>query len=385
MEVRQIYEITNTSASETLGETDVINEDLSNIVDAGDRIFNANALDRYVKSLINTIGKMIFVQRTYRPNLPDIYRDSWEYGSVVEKIQMDMPDAEENESWNLTDRASYDQQIFYQPKISAKFFNKKITFEIPISITEKQVRQSFTNVQQLNTFISMIYNGVERAMNVRLDNLKLRTINNFIAETVHNEYATAEEYSTKSGVRAVNLLKLYNDEKGTELAPDKALTDREFIRYASYTMARYIDRMRYLSTLFNLDGKERQTPKELLHVIMLSDFKRGADMYLDSDTFHNELVTLPLADTVPYWQGSGKLYDFNSVTKINVKTSSNDIVDISGVLCVMFDHEALGIFQEDRRVTSVYNAKAEFFNNYHKFDANYFNDFSENFVVFFVA
>lgn len=384
MDVRQIWEITNTATSETLGETAVVNEDLSNIVDIGERIFNSNALDRYVKSLVNHIGKIIFVQRTYKPNLPDIYRDSWEYGSVVEKIQMDIPDAEENESWSLNDRASYDQQIFYQPKISAKFFNKKITFEIPISLTEKQVRQSFSNAQQLNTFMSMVYNAVEKAMNVRLDNLKLRTIANFIGETIHAEYPEGN-YSESSGVRAVNILKLYTTEKGVALDADKALTDADFLRYASYTMATYLDRLRYLSVLFNLEGKQRQTPRELLHVIMLSDFKRGADMYLESDTFHNELVSLPLADTVPYWQGSGVDYSFNSKTGVNIRTASGDDVNITGIVGVMFDHDALGIFQEDRRVTSAYNAKAEFFNNWHKFDANYFNDFSENFIVFFVA
>ena len=384
MEVKQIWEITNTATSETLGRENVVNEDLSNVVDAGEEIFNANSVDRYVKTLLNVIGKMIFVQRTYKPNLPSIYRDSWEYGSVVEKIQMDMPIAEENESWELTDRASYDQQIFYKPSVSVKFFNKRTTFEIPISITEKQIRQSFNNAQQLNTFISMIYSGVEKAMNVRIDNLKLRTISNFACETIFNEYPTAD-YTTKSGVRAVNLLYLYKHEKGVDLDADKCLTDKDFIRYASYTMSRYIDRFRYLSSLFNLDGRERQTPKELLHVVMLSDFKRGADMYLESDTFHNELVSLPLADTVPYWQGSGAGYAFNDITKMNVKTSGNNNVEITGVICCMFDHDALGIFQEDRRVTSTYNAKAEFFNNYHKFDANYFNDFAENFVVFFVA
>ena len=117
---------------------------------------------------------------------------------------------------------------------------------------------------------------------------------------------------------------------------------------------------------------------------MLSDFKRGADVYLQSDTFHDEYTKLINADTIPYWQGSGTDYAIGSVTKINITTKDGHDVELDGIIACMFDRDALGVCNVDRRVTTSYNAKAEFYTNYYKFDASYFNDFDENFIVFFV-
>jgi hypothetical protein len=385
MEIKQIYELINGVTKEVLGSEPIVKEDLSNVVDLGDAVFNANAMDKYVKTLVNHIGKVIFVNRSYRGGVPSVLMDSWEFGSVLQKIQMDMPEATENESWELEDGTSYDPNIFYKPKISAKFFNKAITFEIPISITEKQVRQSFDNATQLNAFVSMIYNAVDKSMTVKMDSLIMRTINNEIAETVYAEY-TDGKYGASSGVRAVNLLKLYNDKHpDAVLTRAKALEDPEFLRFASMTISLYTDRMTRMSTLFNVGGKERFTPKDLLHVVVLTDFAKATESYLQSNTYHDEMVKLPGYETVPYWQGSGKTYALDDVSAINVKTASGHDVALKGVIGVMFDRDALGVCNEDRRTTSNYNPKAEFFNNFVKFDCRYFNDLNENCVVFFLA
>ena len=382
MKVEQIYKLMNTVTSEILGDSVVVSEDLSNVVDIGVAIMNANALDNYVRSLVNHIGKVVFVNRVYRGGAPSVLMDGWEYGSILEKISMELPDVEINETWTLEDRTSYDPNIFYKPKVSAKFFNKRVTFEIPISITERQVKESFSNAMQLNGFISMIYNGVENAMTVNIDALVMRTINNMIAETIHAEY-NDEELNSKSTVKAVNLLKLYNDANNTNLTGEVAIKTPEFVRYASLVMKNYIDRMSKISTLFNIEGKERFTPKDLLHVVMLADFKNSAETYLQSDTFHDEYTALPNAETVPYWQGSGEDFGFGSISEIIVNTASGNEVEATGILAVMFDRDALGVANLDRRVTTNYNAKAEFWNNYNKFEAGYFNDLAENFVVFF--
>ena len=384
MKVAQIYDIVNTITKEVLGETAVVNEDLSNIVDVGTQVFDANATDAYVRKLMNQVGKIVFVNRAYSGVVPSVLMDGWEYGSVVEKVRGELPEATENESWELTNGTSYDPNVFYQPTVTVKFYNSKTTFEVPVSITEKQVKQSFQNAEQLNSFISMIYNEVDKSMTIKIDELVMRTIDNFIAETVHAEYGSAA-INTKSTTKAVNLLKLYNDKFNTELTADKALTTPEFIRFASLIMGTYKNRLARISRLFNIEKKARFTPADKLHVILLNDFVMAADSYLQSDTYHNEFTKLPEASVVPYWQASGQNYDFADISKINVKDSSGDTVEVTGILGVMFDHEALGVCNIDRRVTSDYNAKAEFFNNWFKFDAGYFNAFDENFIVFFVA
>lgn len=403
MEVKQIYQIINKVSDEVLGKTDIVQDDLTGIVDLGTEVFNQGAVDDYVKSLVNHIGKVIFVNRHYMGKVPSVLMDVWEFGSVLEKISADVPAAEENETWDLKDGHTYSQDVFHKPTVTAKFFNSKVTFEVPVSITERQVKESFSNAAQLNGFISMIYAAVEKSMTIKADALIMRTINNMIAETLKAD-ATAfggatPNYASASTARCVNLLKLYNDKyfpatPGTgdgALTPNpdaltaaKAITYPDFIRFASYVMGTYADRLQSISTVFNVGGKERFTPKDMLHVVLLSDFAKAAQTYLYSDTFNRGDVLLPQAETVPFWQGSGNNYDFANTGHINVKESGGKDVEISGVLGVMFDREALGVCNLDRRVTTNYNAKAEFFNNYYKFDAGYFNDTNENFVVFFI-
>lgn len=379
----------NSVSKEVLGKTDLIQEDLTGIVDMGTEVFNQNAIDNYVKSLVNHIGKVVFVNRPYSGKVPSVLMDAWEFGSVMEKISADIPQAEENESWKLTDGTEYKQDIFHKPTVTAKFFNSKVTFEVPVSITERQVKESFSSAAQLNGFLSMIYNAVDKSMTIKTDALIMRTINNMIAETLDADKAafgsTKPNYSTASTVRCVNLLKLYNTAKNTQLTAATAILDPEFIRFAAYQMGLYADRLGSISTLFNVGGKERFTPKDALHTVLLSDFAKAAQAYLYADTFHNEQVLLPKAETVPSWQATGKDYAFANVSKIDVKSASGATISIGGVLGVMFDRDALGVTNSDKRVTTNYNAKAEFFNNYYKFDAAYFNDTNENFVVFFIA
>ena len=393
MDVKQIYTIVNNATKEFLGEQTVLQEDLSNIVDIGNEIFNADAVDAYVKSLVNHIGRVIFVNRPYAGSAPSVMMDAWEYGSVMEKITCDTPEATENKSWDLRDGQSYDVNVFHKPSVSAKFYNNRVTFEVPMSFTSMQVKQSFSNAEQLNSFLSMIETAIENSMTIKLDSLVMRTINNMTATTIWDSFASGDEtpalpstLSSVSGIRCVNLLKLYKDNGGTSsLTPAKAIKDKEFIRFAAYMLSLYSQRMTKISKLFNGGGKDRFTAPDRQHMILLSEFKTGADIFLQSDTFHNQYTALSGCETVPFWQGSGTGYDFAETSKINVKTSDGHAVAQSGILGVLFDRYALGVSNLNRRVTSNYNAKAEFYNNYYKMDAGYFNDANENFVVFFIA
>lgn len=394
MNVKQIYSLVNTVSGEVLGNTELVHEDLTGLVDLGNEVFNQNAVDNYVKSLVNHIGKVVFVNRPYSGKVPSVLMDAWEFGSVLEKISADVPDAEENDTWNLQDGKEYKQDVFHKPTVTAKFFNSKVTFEVPVSITERQVKESFSSAEQMNGFLSMIYSAVDKSMTIKTDALIMRTINNMIAETLDADKtafgfvpSTHEtvDYSTASTVRCVNLLKLYNDKTGAHLTAAAAITTPDFIRFAAYVMGLYSDRLQTISTLFNVGGKERFTPKDVLHTVLLSDFAAAAKAYLYADTFNSENVLLPQSETVASWQATGKNYAFENTSKIDVKSASGANVSVSGVLGVMFDRDALGVTNLDKRVTTNYNAKAEFFNNYFKFDAGYFNDTNENFVVFFVA
>ena len=389
MKVEQVYNIVNTLTQEYIGGETLVQEDLSNIVDIGSETINLDNLDKYVRSLIDQIGKILFVNRPYAGAVPSLYMDGWEYGAILEKITYDnLPEAEENETWELENGRSYDPNIFTKPQVSAKFFSKKVTFDIPMSFAERQVKTAFQNATQLNSFFSMIETAIGNSMTVKVDALAMRALNYMIALTINSGDAN----------RAVNLLSMYNTAYSKSLTAAKAISDPDFIRYASYIMGLYQNRLTRMSKLFNDGGKERFTPDDRRSVILLAEFVSAANIYLQSDTFHNEFVKLPQADTVPYWQGSGLTYDFASTSKINVQVNVDEVdqesgdtirrkvnVEQSGILGVMFDRYAVGVANLDRRVTANYNGRAEFFNNWYKFDAGYFNDPNENFIVFYVG
>lgn len=388
MKVKQLHLVVNAATEAILGETTVLQEDLSNIVDVGKLIIDADKVDNYVKNLVNHIGKVIFVDRIYQGGVPTLLMDSWEYGSILEKVSADLPTATENSTWELTDGENYSPDLFYKPTVSAKFFNSRVTFEIPMSFTERQVKESFSNAEQLNGFISMLTTSVENAMTVKIDALIMRTLSNMIGETVHAELydeATTSIVTTDTSAKAVNLLKLYNDAHGTTLAVADALADPEFIRYATYQISLVSARMSRISTLFNVEGKERFTPDSSKLTVLLADFSKASDILLASSTFNADRAVLPAHDVVPFWQGSGLGYAFDDVSKINVKTTAGTEVELSGILGVLADRQAIGVTNLDRRVTTNYNPKAEFYNNFYKFEAGYYNDFAENFIVFFIG
>ena len=379
MKVTQLKDIVNNVTSEVLGKENVLAEDLSNLVDVGNEIVDSENVDNYVKKLIDRIGKVIFVNRLYAGGVPSVLMDSWEFGSIVEKISADMPDADENDSWQLQDGQTYSQDTFYQPKVSAKFFNSKVTFDVKLSFTTEQVKESFASVNELNAFLSMLETGVKNSMTVKLDGLIMRTINNFTGQIINSGQA----------MQKVNLLSEYNTASGQKLTADKALLDKDFLKFASLVIKKYQARITKMSTLFNQGGKARFTNINDLHTVLLSDFADSAEVYLMSDTYHNDTVSLPQHETVPYWQGSGKKYDFNSISSIDVKIDAGNKtakeIKQSGIIGVMFDTNALGVSNLNQRTTTAYNARAEFYTNFYKMDAGYFNDLNENFVVFYIA
>lgn len=375
MLVTQLYDLVNTVTKEVLGETVIVNEDLGNVVDIGTAIFNSNQVDNYVKKLVDHIGKVVFVNRTYSGGAPSVLMDAWEFGSVLEKVSTDLPNASENSSWSLTDGQTYEQDIFKSPKVVTKFFNSKVTFEIQMSFAETQLKSAFSSPEQLNGFISMIHTSVENSLTVKLDGLIMRAINNMVGETYINSSAS---------VNSINLLEGFNTSTGGSLTAAKCLYDPAFIRYAIYTISLFSDRLTKISTLFNAENKPRFTPKDLQRIILLSDFSKASETYLLSDVHSPEKLTLPHHDSIPYWQGSGIDYAFESTSSINIKTASGQVVELGGILGVISDRDAVAVANLDRRTTVAYNARGEFFNNWFKADAQYINDLSENFVVFYV-
>lgn len=377
MEITQIASIVNQTTAEITGTEAVANVDLNDVVDAGAEVIdNDRMIDNYVKSLIDHIGKVVFVNRPYTGSTPSVMMDSWEYGAILEKIAYEgVPEAEENSSWDLEDGQSYDPNVFYKPTVSAKFFSEKRTFDIPMSFAQRQIKSAFSSASQLQAFFAMIETAISNGMTVKMDSLVQLTLANAIA-TVYNARATrpAQYYP---------LCTMYNTATGQSVDASTAFLDPDFTRWASMIIKRVKNRLNKFSTLFNVGEKYRHTADDRMNMILHSDFTTAASAYLYGDTYHNEFVTLPKAEEVSFWQGSGTGFDWADTSKIIVTPRDAEAsVTVSNIVGIIFDREALGVCNMDRRVTTNWNAKAEFTNNWYKFDAGYFNDFNENIVVF---
>ncbi|MBO7733552.1 MAG: hypothetical protein J6S67_13390 [Methanobrevibacter sp.] len=381
MLVTQIAEIVNEVNAQVTGTEAVENLDLNQVVDTGSEILdNDKLLDNYTKNLIDHIGKVVFVNRPYTGTTPSVMMDSWEYGAILEKIAYEgVPEAEDNDTWDLEDGKSYDPNIFYKPTVSAKFYDERRTFDVPMSFANRQIKSAFSSAPQVQSFFSMIETAISNGMTVKMNGLVNSTLANAIATVYNNRVARPAQYYP--------LVTMYVAATGDQtVTTSNALVSPEFIRWASMTIRKVASRMRNFSTVFNVGEKYRHTPTDRMNVILHSDFVACAEAFLYSDTFHNELVKLPKGDQVDFWQGSGDSFAWADTSKIVVTPrGASEPVTISNIVGMIFDREALGVSNLDRRVTSNYNAKAEFTNNWYKFDAGYFNDFNENIVVFTLA
>lgn len=387
----QVYQIVNEAAKVALGESTLIAEDWSNLVATGNKIFDAEAVDVYSKALVNRIGQTVYVDRAYKGQLPKMLYDGSEMGSALQKVSAGLPVARVNESYELADGQSYDPHVFRKPKdVATKYYNEYLTFAVDLSYTETQLKDSFISKEEMSRFISMLFTQVENSINFRIEQCALRTLDSAIIDTVYDDYGSTD-LAANSGVKAINLLRLYNDANGTKLtAGEGLLTNADFVRFASYTIKKTHDRLKSMNCKFNIGKQPRHTPSEDCFITLLTDFKSASDVYLQSQTFHNELSALPESQSVAYWQGIDKPNDspawtFDAVSTVTGTSGNGNTATVTGVLGVMYDRWACGVFNMGKKVTSEYTANAEFFTNFYKYRAMNFVDSNENFVVFFVA
>lgn len=373
MQVNQAYELLNDVTEEVTGQSGLVNEDLSNVVDVGTQIFSTSSVDNYCKSLMNKVGKVTAVNRPYRPPYPNIKREAWEYGSVLQKLRCAIPEAEANPSWALTAGEAPDQFVFTPPTVTQQFWNSKQTYDITMSFADRQVKESFNSKSELMAFFGMVENAIQTSKTIKEKALAERAINNFMS------------IKLKEGNGVIQLVTRYNQdfEPDTPLTAETAIINPSFLRYASAQISMFKERLRDASNIFNMGTLPTFTPPEYLHAVFNSEFVKCVEAYMQADTFHQELVALPGFETVNYWQGTGEhTYRFDETTTINIKNSNGDTVSQSWIVGVMFDRDAIMLMNENDRVTTAYNAKGEYTNNFYKYDISLFNDVAENGIIF---
>ena len=402
MKVEQIASILNDLNDAMVGADTTFADDLSNIVDAGKSVLdytgeNNDNYENYIRKLIDRVGKVIFVDRAYRSQAPNILKDSWEYGSILMKVRVELMDNKDNATWQLGDipngtGLSNDQDaqgnpitpsrldpfVLNKPTAQAKFYNKRVTYEIPITLADSQLRSAFTSASEMARFIATIENRIRVKKTLDVDALIMATIRNLAG------------YKIATG-KAINLLPLYNATVPAASAIQAAdfWTNPDAIRFANKTISLYKKYMAAASTLFNESDYVTFTPEDRLKAVFLAEYVKDAEVYLYADTFHNEYDKLDGYSEIGFWQGTSTDGSLESRSKIFGTFVSDDEKTVTGgvdgVIAALFDEEAAVVCCEHDRTTSQRNGRAEYVNYFYKYDCGIINDMQENCVIFYIS
>lgn len=380
MDVKQISSLLNDVVKQAYGDGAPTVTDYTGLIAMGNYVLNSStSTDVFLNTLVDRIGYTIFDSRAYRGRNWDIIRHAFEYGCILQKIHVQPMEAVDAPQWDLKAGESVNQYLITKPTVTQKLFNGLTVWEVDVTIPDNTLKTAFTSFETMAAFIDAIFLAIQNSLEFELERYGAIAVNNFIAEKIW-----AQKNGTK-GIHCINLLTEYNKEATEKLAANVALTKLDFLKFAVRLINMYVNRFAEMSELFNVESYARFTPREYLRVKMLTDFTSAVGYYLQSDTFHNDLVTLPNYTEISYWQGSGEKYEFSDTSTINVVTSEGHTVNQSGVVAFISDIEAIGMMYEDRRVRSVRNERGEYTNYFNKADIRYYNDLSENGLVFVIS
>ena len=374
--VEQIYTLVNETAKESMGEKAIAVKDVSSLIALGDSILSsASDTEIFLNTLVDRIARTVFSVRRYETDTEGMVRHPFEFGCIVQKIYVDMPEAKQNNSWEIG-KEGY-TPVFapvIKPTAKQKLFKGITTWEVDVTIPDYMLRTAFLNETSMATFIDAIFTAMDNMITLALENNANLTRASFIARKIKGGKPCG----------AINLLHEYNTLTSASLTVEGAMMNAEFLAWASRAINLWVKRMSKMSVLFNEEGYKRHTPKDKIVVNLLQDFTSACDTFLGANTFHDELVKLPMYDSVAYWQGAGESFDFNDTSAIKVKIDESNTIEKKGIIGIVYDYEAMGVTLNERRSTSERNNHDEYTNYYNKANIGYFNDMSENGIVFYL-
>lgn len=395
--VNQISQIVQDSVNDALGgaATLAAPRNTSDFVKMGEAIASNNVYDLWFNSLVNRIVKTIFAVRQYEPQSRGILRDEDEFGAFKQKVHYELAGAVDNPAFEIpevdaeTQARSYVQSSPYDVdttlQIKTLVFGGQGTWSIEIVRPAEQIKSAFVSAQEMANFIDGIYVYIENSLALQIERVEALADNTGIA------------YTLKKG-RAVNLLTAYNATLAagaTALTVATALQSPEFLRFAGLEIRNTLKYMRRISRVFNAGGMPKFTPDDRVIVEMLTQFVSATSTNMESDTYHNELVSLPGYREIEYWQTPGAAFAFSDTSKISIQNESlivdpedetdTGTVTQGGILAFIKDIDAVAANFGYRRSWEHYNERDDVYVHGEQARKGFAVDPNENMVVFFIA
>lgn len=378
-EVKQIYPIVNAIFKQMTGREDITAVDTASLVSMGQEIENLGKFDLYLNSLARRIGYTIDEYRVYKNKFADLYRTQVEWGAMVQKLTVEMPEAVEDKMFDVgkMDGQSVDHYIINNPKVHQRIFDKETPYSYYITTQTKLLKRAFLSDSAMQALISQIFGKVNNKIEFTLEELARIAVVNFILNL--------------KSVQEFHLITMYNTLKGANLTGETARFSADFLRYAVGQMNAVSKKMENMSILYNSDRFDRFTPRDQQRLYILADFMTMCDTVTMYDAHNPQYITANPSNEVPYWQASGTTIDQNNWAAItgikgSITNDKNGSVEVSkkNLIALLFDREAIGTFREENEVlTTPVNARAAYYNTFWHENQLWFNDMSENGVAFY--
>lgn len=369
MTTEPIYTLVNEVNAEAFGSNALSVVDTSSLISLGNTVLSSSTnTEAFLNTLAQRIGRTILYFRDYRNKLGDMVLNDFEYGAILQKIKVVMPQAESDEMYGLTDGQSVDHYVVAKPVVDQKLFVTRTPYQFHITIQRETLKEAFLSEDAMGSFIGIVFGEVRNALEVSLENLGRVTLATAIAETA----GTA---------RFIELVSEYNT-LYTPATPLDAVTcqnDPDFMRYAMYRINSVMDGMQDMSVLYNNGDFETFTPKEDMRLKVISSFMRRLETVVEYAAFHDQFVRPDIdVATINYWQ--------SALTPMDIKItrpSDSDSVSRNNIVALLHDRDAMGIYKIDEDVlTTPVNAAGGYYNTYWHEKQLRFVDLSENFVAF---
>lgn len=381
----QIYSIVNEVASQAMGSSSIEVVDNAGLIALGNTVLGSDATkNNFINALTDRIGRTIVSFRAYHSHFPDFERDSIEWGNILQKLKIGMPDAEEDQSFNLTDGNSVDQYKINKAKVNQLLFTTETPWQTHITVHLDELEKAFIDSSAMGVFISGMFGEVQNRIELAMENLSMDCVNNYMAELIKRK--------TTKASRVINLVSEYKDMTGVDHTtnPISALDDEEFLKYVVRRINSISSTMEYMTNgLYNdVVGDEntipysRHTPKSEQKLMLFIEMVNSLKTNINSKAFNMEQVAIDIPfTTVPFWQS------IETPAGINIKPASGGTaISETLIMGIMYDREAMGTYKKKyNSITSPINAAGQYYNVFYHMITMYFNDLSENAVVFLLA
>ena len=384
MNVNQIYSVLNSINAEMYGDSAFEVVDLSGFVSLGNAVLaSVQGRDKFLNTLYDRIAKTVIRSLDLDIEYPSLMRDTIEYGAIIQKLSVEPRDAKTRNDWNVgtmdADDVAAAMFSIDKPAIRQKFFSGVNAWEVDTTIPDNILKTAFTSPENMAAFLTAIMTATEDSIIMSINNTNRFAVNNFIGEKIN------------SGQNVIHLLTEYGDESLDTI--DKAIVDKGFLRFASKKIADVIRYMNMPSKLYNEEGAVRRTARDNMHVFLLGDYASATKTYLESDTFHNELVALPYYNEVSCWQAMGSTADSETsrpytapnlayTSRLAITTAGGASVSQTGIIGLIADREAIATTIYERETTADRLNRLSITQRTDKVNIGYLNDLSENGCIF---